>query len=382
MVGREENFAVINGSYGEGGGQILRTSLALSAILKKPVTIHHIRAKRNRPGLRPQHLKGVEALTQITQAEVKGAHLGSETVSFIPKGIFPGNFKFEVGNGRKSAGSVTLLLQTLLPPLCVSQGSNQLTLVGGTHVPWSPPFHYFSEILLPALRSMGVSIHGQIEQWGWYPKGGGIIRVEIRPGPELRPVRLIDRGRLKGIRGLSATSQLPRHVGERQRDYAIKRIRDEIGMEAEIEILHDAPGKGPGCFFFLVAESERASAGFSSLGERGKRAEKVAEEAIHSLKDYLESDACIDSHLADQLLSFMAVAQGPSSFTTHRITDHLVTNLWVVQQLMNVNLSLTGEVGSRGRVDLEPSQAGPSFAGNSLFNGNDGKERIDQQNLR
>jgi RNA 3'-phosphate cyclase len=343
-----EKLIEIDGSYGEGGGQILRTALTFSAILRKPIRVHHIRAGRKNPGLQPQHLKGVEASARITEGRTEGLKLGSDTITFIPQHIVPGDYKFEVG----TAGSVTLLLQALLLPLCLSQESSRLTLVGGTHVLWSPPFHFLKEILFPILTSMGISVEASIERWGWYPKGGGILRVEVKPIRELKPISLIERGALKKIRGISATSHLPRHVGERQKDYALKKIEKELKMDAEVQILYDVPANGPGSFFFLIAESQGAMAGFSSLGQRGKRAEEVAEEAVDSLKEYIKSDGCIDPHLADQLIPFVAWAKGNSVFTTTRMTEHLLTNLWVVQHFLDVRISKWGEKGERGRIEL------------------------------
>ena len=352
MDSSSEGLIEIDGSYGEGGGQILRTSLALSALLKKPTTIHHIRARRKNPGLAPQHLTGLEALARITGAKVQGAQIGSQAVTFVPEKVKPGDYHFQVGDGRRStAGSVTLLLQTLLPPLSLSQENSQLTAVGGTHVSWSPPFHYLTEVFFPILNVMGLTVEGILKRWGWYPKGGGVMEVKIQPNPAMKPVLLSDRGSLKRIRGLSATSDLPKHVAERQRDYALRRIEKEMKIDAEIDILYDPPSDGTGSFFFLVAESDRAVAGFSSLGARGKPAEQVAREAYDSLKEYIDSAACIDSHLADQLLVFMALARGRSSFTAYPITDHLLTNLWVIRQFLNVKISFKGE-GKMGRVDI------------------------------
>jgi len=352
MEGREESLIEIDGSYGEGGGQILRTSLALSTIFHKPVSVHHIRAKRNNPGLRPQHLRGVEALARISGAKIQGATIGSTNVTFLPQDLIPGEYQFDVGNGRRSAGAVTLLLQTILPALCLGERRSCLRLTGGTHVPWSPPFHYLSDVLFPVLGSMGLSVKGTLERWGWYPKGGGRIEVDIDPTAELKPMAWVDRGPLKRIRGISATSNLPKHVAERQGGYARKKIRDELDIDAEIDLLHNVPGEGPGSFFFLAAESEKMISGFSSLGAPGKRAEAVAEEAVGSLTDYLKSDACVDAHLADQLLVFMALARGRSSLTTERITNHLLTNIWVVRQFMNLNISVSGTLGRKGRVDV------------------------------
>jgi len=343
-----KNLIEIDGSYGEGGGQILRTALALSAILKKPFTIHHIRSKRKNPGLQAQHLEAVEALARITAAHTEGVKFGSQKITFIPEKILPGEYQFEV----RTAGSVILLLQAIFPPLCFAQERSKLTLAGGTHVPWSPPFHYLSEVLLPTLKSIGASAKAAIERWGFYPKGGGKIQLKIEPVHELKPVSLVNRGSLKKVRGLSAISGLPRHVAERQRDQALKRIREELNTDAVINVFYDAPSKGPGSFLFLIAEYERGHAGFSSLGQKGKPAEKVADEAVDSLKDYVESDGCIDPHLADQLVPFLAVAKGNSSFTTTRITEHLLTNLWVVQQFLDLKIPIPGEKGKSGRIEF------------------------------
>jgi RNA 3'-phosphate cyclase len=348
MKFQEENLIEMDGSYGEGGGQILRTALGLSAILKRPLRVHHIRAGRKNPGLQSQHLKAIEALAKMTEGWAEGAKIGSETITFIPKNMIPGDYQFEVG----TAGSVTLLLQALVLPLCLSCGTSRLTLVGGTHVPWSPPFHYLHEILLPALRSMGISVIADIERWGWYPKGGGIIHLMVNPIKELKPISLNHKGRMKKIRGLSATSHLPRHIGERQKDEALRRIERELKIKAEIDVLYDIPANDPGSFVFLIAELENVVAGFSSLGKRGKKAEDVAKEAVDSLKEYMESDGCIDPHLADQLIPFLSLAKGNSSFTTTRITEHLLTNLWVVQHFLDVKISIWGDKGKKGGIEF------------------------------
>ncbi len=348
MESDESRLIEIDGSFGEGGGQILRTALAFSAIFQRPLAVHHIRAKRKNPGLGHQHLTAVRALTRISAAKVEGATIGSQTLRFIPGQIRPGDYQFQIG----TAGSVTLLLQALLPPLCLSQKDSRLTLLGGTHVPWSPPFHYVSEVLFPTLGLMGISVRGRIERWGWYPKGGGILEVDIKPSPYLKPISLLGRGPIKRICGISSISNLPKHVAERQRDEALKRIEKELKMDAEITVLYDAPSIGQGSFLFLRAESERAIAGFSSLGKKGKPAEKVAEEAVDSLRNYLKSDGCVDPHLADQLIPFLLLAKGCSSFTTTRITEHLLTNLWVVQHFSLLKILRSGEKGREGKIEF------------------------------
>ncbi len=348
MVVAEQKLIEIDGSYGEGGGQILRTALALSAVLKKPFTIHHIRSKRKNPGLQAQHLEAVEALARITEAQTEGVKFGSQEIAFVPQRILPGDYQFEV----RTAGSVTLLLQAILLPLCLSGGSSTITLIGGTHVPWSPSFHYLSDVFLPTLRRMGVSTNAVIEQWGFYPRGGGKIRLRIDPVHELKPISLVKRSSLRRIRGISASSQLPEHVAERQRKKALGRILRDLKTDAEITLQQDVSSNGPGSFMFLFAEYENVFAGFSSLGSRGKPAEKVADEAVDLLVDFMSSDGCIDPQLADQLIPFMAMAKGGSAFTTTHVTEHLLTNLWVINHLLKVKVEMKGEKGMPGYVEF------------------------------
>ncbi len=351
-MGEREDRVEIDGSYGEGGGQILRTSLALSVIQERPLTVHHIRSGRKKPGLRPQHLAGVVALGQISRAKLYGAEVGSERIDFLPGKSEGGDYLFEIGNGKRSAGSVTLLLQSLLPSLCVTEKPSRLILKGGTHVPWSPPYHYFSDVLVPTLSRMGVTVECHLERWGWYPGGGGDVRVNVKPGPRITPVSLVDRGPLKAIHGISAVSNLPGHIAARQRDEARREIRNILGREAEIESFTDAPSSGRGSFLFLLAEFEGCIAGFSSLGERGKPAEDVAREAVSALVEHVHADGSLDPHLADQILIFMALAAGNSTLTTTRITDHLLTNLWVIERFLGKRTAVVGQRGSPGRIDF------------------------------
>jgi RNA 3'-terminal phosphate cyclase (ATP) len=199
---------------------------------------------------------------------------------------------------------------------------------------------------------MGICVEATLERWGWYPRGGGILHLEIEPAKELKPISLVNKGRLKKIRGISAISHLPRQVGERQKDEALRRIAEGLKMDAEIEVLYDVPAYSAGSFFFLVAESEGAIAGFSSLGKRGKRAEDVAKEAVDSLKEYAESDGCIDPYLADQLIPFLSLVKGNSFFTTTQMTEHLLTNLWVVQHFFSTRISRSGEKGKKGLIEF------------------------------
>ncbi len=338
----------IDGSHGEGGGQILRTALALSAIGNVPILVKNIRAGRKNPGLRHQHLAAVRAVGRVCGAEIQGDSLGSQTLRFIPEKTRSEDRQFDVG----TAGSVTLLLQAIFLPLCLAERDSTLTLIGGTHVPWSPPFHYVSQVLLPTLETMGLSADALIEKWGFYPKGGGRVQLKVSSTKGLKPISLVERGFLKRISGFSAIANLPKHVAERQREQALKRIQGELEIDPEIRVIYDAPSIGQGSFMFLLAEFQRVLAGFSSLGARGKPAEKVADEAVDSLKSYVKSDGCVDPHLADQLVPFMALAKGNSSFTTTEMTEHLFTNLWVIGHFMETKIQTRGDSGGAGRVDI------------------------------
>ena len=199
----------LDGSYGEGGGQILRTALSLSAWLGQPVRIDHLRAGRPKPGLRPQHLTAVRALAQITRAEVTGVELNSQELTFRPRAPQAGHYLFDVAERAGSAGSVTLIAQALLPPLLRAAGSSTLTLRGGTQVPWSPPAHYLFQVFLPALAQLGAEVKMTLERWGWYPRGGGEARWEIKPVRTLTGVDWRTPPEASAFRALSATSRLP-----------------------------------------------------------------------------------------------------------------------------------------------------------------------------
>lgn len=350
---------VINGSYGEGGGQVLRTSLTLSALLGEPMRIESIRARRRKPGLQAQHLTGVWAIAQICDAELEGADLGSLTLTFKPRSSpRDGEYSFDVAQARKggSAGATSLVFQTLLLPLAFAPGQSRLTLCGGTHVAWSPPFHYLRHVYLPTLARMGLEVRAEIKRWGWYPIGGGEVTATIngRGDSELSGLDLVERGELKRVWGISATSNLPSHIGQRQKKRAEEYLRKR-GFAPRIEIV-DAPSPGRGTVAFLAAEYEHAVAGFSSPGRRGKPAEKVAEEACCEFMAYHSSGACLDKHLADQLILPLALVSGSSAFTTCEITPHLLTNVWVVEQFLDVRFEIEGEEGQKGGVRIFTSK--------------------------
>ncbi|MBU4319643.1 MAG: RNA 3'-phosphate cyclase [Thermodesulfovibrionales bacterium] len=337
----------IDGSFGEGGGQILRTALSLSCLLKKPFRIFNIRKARRKPGLMPQHLSCVRALTLISGARVRGDSVGSTELIFEPSTVQPGEYLFDIG----TAGSTTLLMQSLLPPLIFAKKRSSLILKGGTHVPFSPPFHYSSSVFSAMLKFLGISINAGIVSYGFYPKGGGKINIEISPAASIEPLTLIERGDIKKITGISGVGNLPLSIAERQRDAASKMLQLH-GLNPEIEAIQ-APCFGQGTFIFLGMESVNCIAGFSSLGERGKKAERVGEEAAIELLDYYKGKACLDSHLADQIVLYLALSDGISFFTATRITEHLITNLRVIEIFHEIEYGIEGERGKPGMVTIK-----------------------------
>jgi len=338
----EKEKVIIDGRHGEGGGQILRTALTLSAIFKVPIHINHIRGNRKRPGLKAQHLTAVNALKTITGARVEGARVDSRELVFEPGEIKGGNYTFLIG----TAGSTGLALQTVIPVLLFGNTPSEIQITGGTHVPWSPSFHYLQAVFLPTLKKMGAEVSLEIGRWGWYPKGGGIVRALVRNRRGLKAINLSNRGKLLDLHLLSAVSNLPLSIAERQRDQALKRI-EYLGIRPTVAI-QTASSAGQGTVLFLTAEFEGSVGGFTSLGRKGKRAEAVADDACNELIKFLDSKGVVDIHLADQLVLYMALATGRSTLITERITDHLLTNIWVIEQF----IPLKFHVEETGRVEV------------------------------
>jgi len=338
----------IDGSYGEGGGQIVRTSLSLAALLGRGVEITKIRAGRRKPGLMAQHLTGVMALLRITRGSAEGASLGSERLVFRPGRASPGNYTFDVSEVRASAGSVGMIYQSLLPVLIFAGGSSHLTLKGGTHTNWAPSVDYLKEVFLPMVGRMGVRSSISVQRWGWYPEGKGVVEAEVEGCRMLTPIDVTCPGDLRLIRGISAVSNLPLSIAARQRDQAYRKLRGR-GWPVEIE-LFEAPSVGRGTFILLVAEFENSVAGFSALGERGKPAESVADEAADRLIEHISSGAGVDPHLSDQMVLYMALAHGRSAFTTSRLSQHLTTNIWAIERFLPVRFEIDAE---RGMVSTE-----------------------------
>ncbi|NQT87244.1 RNA 3'-phosphate cyclase, partial [bacterium] len=300
----------IDGSQGEGGGQIIRTSLALSMITGRPVEFRSIRAGRPKPGLRAQHLTCVKAACRVCSGEVEGAKLGSTSLRFVPGEVRAGTVHFEVG----TAGSASLVLQTVFLPLALAGARSIVTIGGGTHVSWSPTHHFLEWHWASLLRRLGLDIELTLTRAGYYPKGGGEIRARILPVRRIAPLELGPQGRLEQLDGLSMLSNLPRSIAERQRRQALRRL-DDAGLACGIEV-KEFPARGMGTMLLLRTRHEGgARACFTALGAKGKRAETVADEAVDDLLAFLDTTGAVDGHTADQLLLPLAFADGPSEYT-------------------------------------------------------------------
>ncbi|HWR76216.1 MAG TPA: RNA 3'-terminal phosphate cyclase [Thiobacillus sp.] len=337
----------IDASFGEGGGQILRSALTLSVITGEAMQLTNIRARRPQPGMKPQHLKAVEAAAQISAAHVEGATLGSQALRFEPAGLQGGEYAFDIG----TAGAVSLLLQTIYLPLSFADGPSRLTLVGGTHVPWSPCYHYLQWQWLPYLAAAGYHVDCSLERAGFYPRGGGLLHVNIVPSRHLTPLCLTERGGLLRIRGLSGVGRLDRSIAERQRKQAVDRLL-ELEVPLEIEVA-DVPATSPGTFIVLQAEFEGGRCCAFALGARHKPAQRVADEAVDELRADIVAGGAIDAWLADQLLLPLAFVPGESAFSVCRISRHLRTNAELLRYFLPVSVQIEGETDQPGIVRLQ-----------------------------
>jgi len=339
----------IDGSQGEGGGQILRSALALSIVTGKAMRIHRIRVRRSKPGLRAQHLKSLEAAAHISAAIVDGAYLDSTNITFEPAALHPGNYRFEIG----TAGATSLVLQTIYLPLSFADRPSKLSIIGGTHVRWSPCYQYLDWQWAHYLTRCGYRLDLSLERAGFFPQGGGCLQASIHPVGEISSLRLMERGDLRDIRGVSIACNLPQHVSERQRKQALGRLKT-LGCGVEIEI-DTMSAFNKGSILCLLAEFENGRACYFGLGERGLPAERVADHAVDQLLAFIESDGCVDQYLADQLLLPLAFAEGASEFRTSQISQHLLTNANVIRAFTSAKIELLGEVGESGTVIVEPA---------------------------
>jgi RNA 3'-terminal phosphate cyclase (ATP) len=342
----------IDGSYGEGGGQIIRTGVSLAAMTGRTVEIHNVRARRTKPGLQPQHLTAVRAAAALCDAQLAGDNVGSQFLSFVPQvPVQAGEYRFDIG----TAGAAPLVAQTVLMPLTQADGASKVVITGGTHVPHSPPIEYLETVYIPLLRRMGFDVMLGYTSAGFYPRGGGHIEIEIRPTGAPQPLEVSERGRLESLQAFVVTANLPEHVAERGAA-TIERAMKAVGRKVKIEA-RDKPSPGPGAAVIITAQCENGLAAFSDIGELRKPMEKVAETPCKEFMRWWKSNAALDEHGADQLVLPLAFATGPSQWTTPQVTDHLRSVLWVAQQFLPLDVNLEEHEDGSGLVHLMPASS-------------------------
>jgi len=343
----------IDGSLGEGGGQILRTSLSLSVISGRAFHITKIRSSRKKPGLMAQHLAAVDAAAEISAARLEGATLHSTELSFIPTKIKSGRYKFNI----QTAGSSSLVLQTIFLPLSRAGSASSFQITGGTHVPWSPCYHYLALQWLPYLLKIGFDADLTLEKAGFFPQGGGQVRGTIRPAASLTPLEIEQRGKLLSIEGISAVANLKTEIAERQKRQALGRLlKSLIGLGSlpiRIRIV-ELSSYGKGTFLLLKGNFENGSCCFFSLGEIGKPAERVADEAVDEFLRFLETDGAVDPYLADQLMLPLILTGGTSRIRTSEISAHLLTNAAVLDAFRPGCINIQGHPGKSGTIVIHP----------------------------
>ena len=319
----------IDGSQGEGGGQVLRTSLALSIVTGKPFRLFKIRAGRKSPGLKKQHLACVRAAKQISNAEVVGDELNSTDLTFSPQGIHAGQYRFSIG----SAGSAALVYQTVLPPLLHADGPSFVMIEGGTHAAWAPPFDFLQHSFIPMMERMGASVTLSAERLGFYPAGGGLLHARIHPWVDRQPFELLE----LMSSSLSATayiSNLPRHIAER----ALRKVKQAFVLDDDLLNVADVSSPGPGNALCIYSHSNQVTEVATAFGKRGKKSEDVAREAIKEMLSYLDSGAPVGEYLADQLIVPMALGAG-GTFRTAEPSLHTRTNIETVRQFLDVEIT-------------------------------------------
>lgn len=337
----------IDGSYGEGGGQLLRTACALAAITGEAVRLRHIRARRAPPGLAPQHLTAVKAVAALCEARVEGMELRSPELSFHPGKLRGGEYHFDVG----TAGSVTLVLQALLPAALHAGTPIRIHLAGGTDVRAAPPLDYLRHVLLPLLAQMGAEVQLTLRRRGYYPRGGGLVEVMVQPRV-LRGLRLETAGPVRQIHGIAHVSNLPAHIAARMQQTAARLLADIAPAEIEEQILGKEQAIGQGGAIVLWAHTDHALLGSSEVAQRGVPAERIAGTAAQALREDIICGATLDLHASDQVLIYCALAQGPSTFLARTLSSHAQTTLWLLQKFLPSRASVT-PAGAATRVDIE-----------------------------
>jgi RNA 3'-terminal phosphate cyclase (ATP) len=335
----------IDGSQGEGGGQIIRSALTLSLVTRTPFRISNIRARRSRPGLLKQHLTAVRAAAEIGSAETKGATLHSSVLTFRPTtAARAGDYRFAI----KTAGSSMLVLQTVLPVLLTASGPSHVTLEGGTHNPFAPPFDFVEKTFLPLLRMLGAKVTATLVRPGFYPAGGGEVHVSVEPPGNFERLELLERGSIRDIRARAVVAKLPTHIAERELGVLATMLQLS---QRQLQLVEETRSIGPGNVVTVEIETDALTEVCTAFGEKGRPAERVAEEAAREAQAYLDADVPVGLHLADQLLLPLALGAG-GSYVTTQPTNHTLTNIDVIQEFLPTRIDITERTGGTYLIDV------------------------------
>jgi len=336
----------IDGAFGEGGGQIVRSSLTLSLATGQPVRLYNIRAGRKKPGLLRQHLTSVQAAARVGNARVEGAAPGSREVTFEPGPVTGGTYHFSVG----SAGSTTLVLQTILPVLLTADAPSKVVIEGGTHNPFAPPFPFLERTFIPLINRMGPTVRLTLHRPGFFPAGGGKLEVDIEPVARLGRLELTGRGEVQGIRATAIVAGLPRHIAERE----LKVLGRQLDLPAShLQVQEERAAHGPGNVVLIEIALPEVTEVVTGFGQRGKPAERVAREAAMEAKAFLEAGVPVGQHLADQLLLPLALGSG-GVYVTQSLTPHTETNIEVIRRFTDCAIRRLEEPGGAVRIVVDP----------------------------
>ena len=338
------HMLLIDGSTGEGGGQILRTALGLSLATGQEFRIQNIRAKRKNPGLQAQHLASVRAAAAIGSAQITGAELHSQELHFTPALVQPGDYSFDIG----TAGSAALVLQTVLPALITAPSPSALILEGGTHNPLAPPFEFLAKTFLPLLERIGPKVRLKLDRHGFYPAGGGKIRAQIEPAKNLASLELLERGKIVRCRGIAVIAHLPSHVAERE----LKVLKRDLRLDSSDLEIQEVKSRGPGNALIVELESPNLTEVLVGFGEQGVKAEVVAGRLAKEVQVYRDANVPVGEHLADQLLVPMALA-GAGTFVTSPLSPHALTNIETIRRFLPVEIKVKTVSDQAVRVEIE-----------------------------
>jgi RNA 3'-terminal phosphate cyclase (ATP) len=341
----------IDGSEGEGGGQIIRSALALSLVTGRPFAIRKIRAKRDKPGLKHQHLTACKAAARVGCAEITGAEVGSREMTFRPSGIYSGVYDFDV----QTAGGTTLVAQTILPALMIADGPSSVTIDGGTHNTWAPPFDFLARVYLPLVCRLGPQVSATLVRYGFYPAGQGRIELNVQPA-NLRGFDLIERGKFLSRQVTAVVANLPLHIAEREADTAVRRLGWSANESSALEV----PSSGPGNIVMIEHTCENVSEIATAIGRIGLPAERVAADAVRKMRNYLRHSDPVGEHLADQWMLPLAIAVAKTEiahrFRTSKLSQHALTHLDIIKRFLPVQTFVETDADQSVVVRISPAK--------------------------